>query len=65
MSRRETFLAGEICLWKGIKGSIPLSNLNMTRVPRTCKGIRLSHKEAIGYIITAQVYPTKLPSPQS
>ena len=48
MSRRETFLAGEICLWKGIKGSIPLSNLNMTRVPRTCKGIRLSHKEAMG-----------------
>ena len=28
------------------RGSIHLSNLKMTRVAGTCKGIRLSHKEA-------------------
>ena len=37
---------GDLFVERHKRESIPLSNLKMTRVPGTCKGIRLSHKEA-------------------
>ena len=46
VSKRDFPGRGDLLVERHKRGSIPLSNLKMTRVAGTCKGIRLSHKEA-------------------